>query len=102
MFRTVLAIVFVPYFLISLWAVYEVGFTRIFAVAVAGPGEAQVFADLVMALTLAVGLPTKEAKAQGRTTWPLPLLTLALGSVAPLVFYWTKPSVRREVREQAV
>lgn len=53
-------------------------------------GGAQVFADLVIALTLVLVWLVRDARATGRSAWPWVLATLALGSFGPLVYLLTR------------
>lgn len=55
-------------------------------------GAGQVFADLVIALTLVMVWMVRDAKATGRTVWPWIVATLALGSFSPLVYLLTRKS----------
>lgn len=54
-------------------------------------GGGQVFADLVIALTLAMVWMWHDAKAKGRNVWPWIALTLATGSFGPLIYLVTRP-----------
>ena len=82
--RVIAAALFFP---LSLWATYKVGYFGIFAVAVAGPGEAQVFADLTVALTLVLPFLASDARRHGINPWPWFVGTLLLGSIAPLTYF---------------
>ncbi len=53
-------------------------------------GGAQVFSDLVIALTLFMVWMWRDAQALGRTAWPWVLATLALGSIGPLLYLLTR------------
>ena len=53
-------------------------------------GAGQVFADLVIALTLAMVWMWRDARAMGRNPWPWMVATLALGSFGPLVYLLTR------------
>jgi hypothetical protein len=57
-------------------------------------GGAQVFADLVIALTLFMVWMWRDAQAIGRTAWPWVIATLALGSIAPLLYLLTRRTER--------
>jgi hypothetical protein len=63
-------------------------------------GAGQVFADLVIALTLAMVWMWHDAKAKGRNVWPWIALTLATGSFGPLIYLLTsknKPKVNHSL-----
>jgi hypothetical protein len=58
-------------------------------------GGVQVFADLVIALTLVLAWMWRDAKATGRNVWPWILFTLAAGSFGPLLYLLTRKSPQR-------
>lgn len=64
------------------WGIIEPNF-RSFAAA-------QVFAELVIALTLVMVWMWRDARAQGRNPWPWILATLAVGSFGPLGYLLTR------------
>jgi hypothetical protein len=49
-------------------------------------GAAQVFVDLVIALSLFLVWMWRDARASGRSPWPWLALTLAAGSFGPLFY----------------
>jgi len=84
--RIVLGLVFVDFLLLSTWATWEVGYFGIFAVAFAGPGEAQVFADLAVALIFGSRWLYRHAMTRDRNPWPWLLAVPFLGSI-PVITY---------------
>lgn len=58
-------------------------------------GAGQVFADLVIALTLVMVWLWRDARKTGRNPWPWLAATLLLGSFSPLVYLlMRRPQVR--------
>jgi len=85
--NVLLALVFVDFLVLSGWAMWEVGYLGIFAVALKGPGEAQVFADLCIALTFGSRWLYRDARTRGWNPWPWLVSVPLLGSIS-LVGYW--------------
>jgi len=84
--RIALALLFIDFMALSAWATWEVGYFGIFAVAASGPGEAQVFADLCVALTFGCAWMVGDARKRGVTVWPWLLAVPFLGSI-PVITY---------------
>lgn len=53
-------------------------------------GAGQVFADLVIALTLVMMWVWRDARSRGRNPWPWLVATVVLGSFGPLVYLLTR------------
>jgi Terpene cyclase DEP1 len=71
---------------LSVIALYDVGYWGIVAPHFQSFGAGQVFADLVIALTLVVIWMWRDAKSRGRSPWSWIALTLVAGSIGPLVY----------------
>ena len=84
--KTLCVVLLVPFALLSLYALQQVGYTGIIRYHLPSPAGWQVFADLVVALTLLVTLMIRDAKRTGRTVWPYLLATVLLGSFGPLAY----------------
>lgn len=85
--RRILAIaILLPFSLLSLYAVYQVGYVGIVDYHRHSPAGWQVFADLVIACVLLLTWLVPEAKREGRNPWPYVLTTVFLGSIGPLLY----------------
>jgi hypothetical protein len=88
--RLLLSVTLVLFGALSAVALEQHGFWGIIAPHFRSTGAGQVFADLVIALTLAMVWMWHDAKAMGRTAWPWIILTLATGSFGPLIYLLTR------------
>jgi hypothetical protein len=88
--RTVLTITLVLFGGLSAAAVWQHGYWGIVAPHFQSFGGGQVFADLVIALSLCLVWMWHDAKAVGRNPWPWIAATLTLGSFGPLVYLLTR------------
>jgi len=89
MSRSVIGVVLVLFGALSAIALQQHGFWGILQPHFQSTGGAQVFADLVIALSLAMVWIWRDARATGRNPWPWLAATLALGSFGPLVYLLT-------------
>ncbi|MBA4285269.1 MAG: hypothetical protein C0434_07020 [Xanthomonadaceae bacterium] len=83
--RPVLFAILLPFAVLTAYALNQVGLVGIFT-AHMNPGGAQVFVDLVIALTLLMVWMVGDARSRGVTVWPYIVATLALGSFGPLAY----------------
>lgn len=93
--RALLIITLVLFGGLSGVALWQHGVWGIIAPHFQSTGAGQVFADLVIALTLVMVWIWQDAKAAGRNPLPWIVATLAVGSFGPLVYlllYKTKKS----------
>lgn len=86
--RTLAMVLLLPFLALTAWAVYHVGVMGIFATHQT-PGGLQVFVDLVIALLLLLTFLVPHAREHGRNPWVWVVLTLGLGSIAPLLYLAT-------------
>jgi hypothetical protein len=93
--RTLLIITIILFGALSAAALWQHGFWGIIAPHFQSFGGGQVFADLVIALTLAMVWMWRDAKATGRNPWPWILVTLAAGSFGPLLYLLTRQTAAR-------
>ena len=76
---------------ITAGAIWMEGLAGIFAAIVQSYGSMQIFADLVIALTLVLVWMWRDAKNNGRNIWPWIVITLVAGSFGPLLYFiWGK------------
>ncbi len=84
--RTLALILLVPFTLLTLYALQQVGYVGIFDYHRHSPAGWQVFADLVIALVLVLSWMVPEARKAGQNPWPWVVATLFLGSIGPLLY----------------
>lgn len=70
-------------------ALWQDGLAGIFAAIAHSYGAMQIFADLVIALTLVMVWMWRDAKNTGRNIWPWIVITLVAGSFGPLLYFIT-------------
>lgn len=88
--RAIILITLVLFGALSGIALWQHGYWGIIAPHFQSFGAGQVFADLVIALTLAMVWMWHDARATGRNAWPWIVATLLLGSFGPLVYLLTR------------
>jgi hypothetical protein len=88
--RSILIIVTVAFAILSGLALWHHGYWGIIAPHFKTFGAGQVFADLVIALTLAMFWIVSDAKKRGRNPIGWLVLTLATGSFGPLLYLLTQ------------
>jgi hypothetical protein len=93
--RSLLVIVLILFGALSAVALWQHGFWGIVAPHFQSFGAGQVFADLVIALTLVMVWMWHDAQATGRNAWPWILATLLVGSFSPLVYLLTRKAAAR-------
>src|SRR5689334_14503403 len=93
----VLLMVIAAFSVLSALALAEVGYFGILEPHFKSWGGAQVFVDLVIALTLVLTWLVPDARARGVNPWPFVALTLVAGSFGPLAYL-----ALREMRSPAV
>ena len=82
--------------LLTALALMDVGYFGILKPHFLSWGAGQVFADLVIALTLACIWMVNDARERGMSAWPFVAITLVVGSFGPLAYL-----VMRELRSTA-
>ncbi len=84
--RVILAVVGVCFAMLTGVALARHGFWGIIEPHFRSYGAGQVFADLVIALSLNLMWIAREVRASGARFWPWLILTLATGSFGPLLY----------------
>jgi drug/metabolite transporter (DMT)-like permease len=84
--RTLAIAILIPFTLLTLYAVSQVGYIGIFEYHLHSPAGWQVITDLVIALVLLLTWLVPEARRAGRNPWPWVVLTLVAGSFGPLLY----------------
>jgi hypothetical protein len=92
--RLLLSITLIAFATLTATALWQHGIWGIFAPHFQSFGASQVFADLLIALTLAMVWMWHDAKATGRNAWGWIGLTLLTGSFSPLIYLLTRKSPR--------
>jgi drug/metabolite transporter (DMT)-like permease len=90
--RTLALVLLVPFGLLTVYAVMQVGYVGIFDYPRHSPAGWQVFADLVVALVLVMVWMVRDARRLGRNPWPWVVGTLLTGSISPLLYLATSPA----------
>lgn len=90
--RNLAVVLLIPFSLLSVYAVSEVGYWGIIDYHRHSPAGWQVIADLVIALILVLSWLIPNAKKTGRNPWPYVVGTLFLGSIGPLFYLLLSPS----------
>ena len=92
--RTLLILVLAAFGLFSTYVMWQVGYLGIWQAGVSSVGAWQVLLDLVIMSWIALGFIWRDARGTGRTVWPFALITLAAGSIGPLLYLLLQPSGR--------
>ncbi len=90
--RSLIAIILLPFGILTTLALWQYGYWGILAPHFQSTAEAQVLADLVIALSLVLVWLWKDAQATGRNPWPWVIATLTMGSFGPLIYILTRRS----------
>ena len=84
--RTLAIILLIPFSVLTVYALSQVGYVGIIDYHRHSPAGWQVIVDLVIALVLVLTWMVPEAKKEGRNPWPWVVITLFLGSIGPLLY----------------
>lgn len=84
--RTILIITLSAFLTFTALALWYHGYWGILEPHFQSFGAAQVFVDLVIALSLFLVWMWRDARAAGRNPWPWVVLTLTTGSIGPMIY----------------
>ena len=84
--RLLLLVVTLAFAVLTALALRDHGYWGIIAPHFQTFGAGQVFADLVIALSLAMAWMWRDARRRGRSPWPWIVATLLTGSFGPLAY----------------
>ena len=90
--RSLLIVVTAAFSAFTLWVVSRTGLVGFYEQLLSGPAGWQIFADIVIALAMVLVWMWRDARAAGRRFWPYAALTLALGSIGPLLYLLLGPA----------
>ena len=90
--RSLLIVTLILFGALSAIALWQHGYWGILAPHFQSFGAGQVFADLVIALSLVMVWIWQDATATGRNPWLWIVITLATGSFGPLIYLLTRQS----------
>jgi hypothetical protein len=91
-----LAVVLLDFAALNVYAIAQYGLAGLFELCLANAATVLLFADLTIALSLVTIWMWQDARERGIAPLPYALITLALGSVGPLLYL-----IRRFGRESA-
>ncbi len=95
--QILLGVVLAAFGIENVYAIAQFGYIGFFEnLLSAGLPTLLVFSDLLIALSLVMVWMWNDARARGATLWPYLVLTLALGSIGPLLYL-----IRRESAHKA-
>ncbi len=86
-------VLLVPFSLLTLYAISQVGYLGIFDYPRHSSAGWQIMADLVVALLLVLAWLVPNAREHGCNPWPWVVLTLTMGSIGPLLYLAMAPKV---------
>ena len=86
----------------TFWVLAQTGLVGFYEQLLGSPAGMQVFADLAIALVLVLAWMWRDARANGRRFWPYAVLTLALGSIGPLLYLLLMPAGARSPQHTAL
>jgi len=74
------------------WVILRIGYAGFYEQLLATQAGWQVFVDIAIALVMVLSWIRQDARVAGRRFWPYAALTLALGSLGPLLYLVLRPA----------
>lgn len=90
--RNLILITLVPFTALTAMALWRDGVVGIFSSIVSSWGAAQIYVDLVIAITIIAFWMYRDAKAQGGNPWPWIVAAFIVGAFSPLVYLLVRDS----------
>lgn len=87
--KSILMLVLAVFSVLTICVVWQIGLWNVWVHNLNHPAGWQIFADIVIVLSLFVVWMWRDARANGRNPWPWAVLTLATGSFGPLLYLLT-------------
>jgi hypothetical protein len=89
--KLLLAFVFVDFAAMNAYVVYTMGYDGFVRAVLDNPATITAMVDLVIALSLILAWMVRDARRRGARVLPYLPLTLAFGSVGPLLYLLKRP-----------
>ncbi len=86
----------------TFWVLAQTGLVGFYEQLLGTPAGMQVFGDIAIALVLVLSWRWRDAAAHGRRFWPYAIVTLALGSIGPLLYLLLMPAAARAPHHTAL
>lgn len=84
--KLLLWVLFVDFFIFSMWVMWDVGYLGIWQAGMVSPASWQILIDLAMGCLLISSWIKGDAEQRGVNPWPWIVGTLLVGTLAPLMY----------------
>ncbi|HSO37983.1 MAG TPA: DUF2834 domain-containing protein [Labilithrix sp.] len=99
--KIVPAVLLVGFSALTAEVVVKDGYTEWLRIAFTNTSAGLLLVDLTIALALVLVWMIKDARERDATVWPYAILTVALGSVGPLLYLVMRPTSERRTTDAA-
>jgi hypothetical protein len=100
--RALLITVTAAFSAFTCWVLAQTGLIGFYEQLLSTTAGWQVFTDIAIALVLVLVWMWRDAAEHGRRFWPYAIVTLALGSIGPLLYLLLMPSAAHAHARQAL